>query len=64
MDHESEFHFHIYWTEKDRVDWESFPSYDEAVLRALEVALPGEIFAIRKVDSECSTSPLHSKSAN
>ena len=34
-------HFHIHWTGSDRLDWQGFASRNEALSRALELALAG-----------------------
>jgi hypothetical protein len=45
-------HFHIRWHGKDEFDWECFESGEMAMARALQLALPGEIFSIEEVRSE------------
>jgi hypothetical protein len=61
-------HFHIRWDSTKHMDWECFDTYDSAVIRALELVLPGEGFAIKEISATCSlrgrsatTSRTHSK---
>jgi len=46
-------HFHIFWQSKNAFDWEVFDSYDGAVVSALRIALPGEMFSIKCFSTEC-----------
>jgi hypothetical protein len=46
-------HFHIHWTETDRLDWQSFNSRREALTRGLELAQPGEMFTIQEFSEPC-----------
>jgi hypothetical protein len=46
-------HFHIHWTEPDRLDWQSFDSRREALTRALELAKQGEMFTIQAFSEPC-----------
>ena len=41
-------HFHISWNSRKHMDWECFDTYDSAVIRALELALPGEGLLLKK----------------
>jgi len=47
------YHFHIHWSEKERLDWERFDTRAEATRRALELALPGEMFSIQEFSATC-----------
>jgi hypothetical protein len=57
-------HFHIHWSRKERLDWESFDSRHEATVRALEVASPGEIFTIEECTETCTLCGPRAKSPN
>jgi hypothetical protein len=46
-------HFHIHWTDAKRLDWECFDTRADATARALELALPGEIFRIEEISAQC-----------
>ena len=46
-------HFHIHWTHTHRLDWECFKTIDEADLRAVELALPGETYQIVELSDSC-----------
>jgi len=46
-------HFHIFWHGKDSFDWEAFDSYDDAAAIALRIVLPGEVFSIKCLSTEC-----------
>jgi hypothetical protein len=52
-DRSHSFHFHIHWSQKERVDWESFSTHAEATARALELARPSEIFTIEEFSATC-----------
>jgi hypothetical protein len=45
-------HFHIFWHGKKTFDWQVFDTYDDAVVRALQIALPSEIFSIESCSTE------------
>jgi hypothetical protein len=47
------FHFHIHWSRKESLDWEGFDTHAEALVRALEIALPGEMFMIKEISATC-----------
>jgi hypothetical protein len=42
--------FHIQWS-MSKLDWECHRTFSEAQLRALELAMPGEVFAIQKCEN-------------
>jgi len=44
-------HFHIQWNVRG-LDWEIFEVRHEALARALEIAIPGEIFTIKECSEE------------
>ena len=46
-------HFHIRWERNSALDWECFPTYSEAAIRAKELAAPNEIFMIEEVHADC-----------
>jgi hypothetical protein len=46
-------HFHILWDDRQHLDWECFDTRLEAEARALEIALPGEVFRIEEVFANC-----------
>jgi hypothetical protein len=46
-------HFHIYWYGKKHMDWECFITYDDATVRALQLAQPGEVFRIDEISVKC-----------
>jgi hypothetical protein len=56
-------HFHIYWNRKNQFDWEIFDSRHGAATRALELAMVGETFEIRKCFADCSVAKSRISSA-
>ena len=40
-------HYHIYWSEENKLDWEAFDTNKEAIESALELARHGESFLIK-----------------
>lgn len=46
-------HFHIYWNNKERLDWEGFNTREAATARALALAGPGEVFTIDEFSANC-----------
>ena len=46
-------HFHIRWSGIARLDWESFPTREQAEVRAKELARSGEVFKIEEFDEKC-----------
>jgi hypothetical protein len=45
-------HFHIRWSGA-KLDWEVFPTPEEAERQAHELKLPGETFTIEQFDGNC-----------
>ena len=54
LDTPAKMHFHIRWTRAAKLDWEAFNTRTEAVMRALELARPGEKFMIEESEETCS----------
>lgn len=48
-------HYHIYWSDKGKLDWEAFDAKREATERALELASPFETFVIKTQDEASCT---------
>jgi hypothetical protein len=46
-------HYHIRWSEKDSLDWESFRLRTEADARARQLMRPGESYTIEELDAGC-----------
>ncbi len=46
-------HFHIHWSDRDKLDWEAFDSFEEALSRALELIQPGENYTIEVFSKNC-----------
>ena len=46
-------HYHICWSSKSTLDWEAFPSYEEAQAQAEQLVLLGESYVIEQVDGDC-----------
>jgi hypothetical protein len=45
-------HYHIHWSSKDTLDWESFRSLAEAERTARQFVRPGETYTIEERDDE------------
>ena len=45
-------HFHIRWSGA-KLDWEVFPTQEEAERQAKELVLPGEKFTVEQFDGNC-----------
>lgn len=45
-------HFRICWSDS-MLDWEAFPTREEATARANELVRPGETYVIAEVDGTC-----------
>jgi hypothetical protein len=46
-------HYHIHWSTKDTLDWESFRSRTEAEQAARQLMLTGETYTIEERDETC-----------
>ena len=46
-------HYHIHWSEKDTLDWESFRSRTDAETRARQLMVAGETYTIEERDEAC-----------
>jgi hypothetical protein len=46
-------HYHIHWSGKDSLDWESFASRADAQASARELVRPGETYTIEERDEAC-----------
>jgi hypothetical protein len=57
-------HYHIRWSHKTGMDWECFPTYSEASIRAAELAGPDEVFEIEEISSDCPMRRIKSASAH
>lgn len=45
-------HYHIHWSSKDTLDWESFRSFAEAEGTARQLVRPDETYTIEERDDE------------
>jgi hypothetical protein len=46
-------HYHIQWSDRDTLDWESFASRAEAEASAKQLSLPGESYTTEERDESC-----------
>jgi hypothetical protein len=46
------FHYHIRWAD-GKLDWEAFPSEDEAKVSAKQLMRPDETYVIEQLDGDC-----------
>jgi hypothetical protein len=48
-----QFHYHIRWSRKAALDWESFGTQEEAEAAAGQLMCPGETYTIEEHDETC-----------
>ena len=63
MNHE---HYHIRWSHSSgsKLDWEAFPTRDDAERRAKELVRPGENFTIEHFDGGCAQCAATTRSSS
>jgi hypothetical protein len=47
-------HFHIRWTDSEKLDWERFNSREDAEVSAEQLMRPGESYEIEEFDDSCA----------